>query len=194
MEASSEQIARLESEILQLELELNKKKVELASLKNINKDANHVAVSNNSHSDEKIKLFRSLFRGREDVFALRFESKKTGKSGYQPACRNEWVQGVCGKPKIKCRDCLKKDYYPVTDDEIKYHLTGEKSSKPFVMGICPLMPDEICWFLALDFDKEQWKLDVSAFLDTCKSENIPAYLERSRSGNTFHTIKVITLS
>ncbi len=87
MEASSDQIARLESEILQLELEL-------ASLKNINKNANHVTVSNNSHSDEKIKLFRSLFRGREDVFALRFESKRTGKSGYQPACRNEWVRNL----------------------------------------------------------------------------------------------------
>ncbi len=71
---------------------------------------------------------------------------------------------------------------------------GEKSSKPYVMGIYPLMPDETCWFLALDFDKEQWKLDVSAFLDTCKSENIPAYLESSRSGNMFHTIKAITLS
>ncbi len=94
MEASSDQIARLESEILQLELELNKKKMELASLKNINKNANHVTVSNNSHSDEKIKLFRSLFRGREDVFALRFESKRTGKSGYQPACRNEWVRNL----------------------------------------------------------------------------------------------------
>ncbi len=185
MESSYEQITRLESEILQLELELNKKKMELASLKSIN-DANHAAVSNNSHSDEKIKLFRSLFRGREDVFALRFESKKTGKSGYQPACRNEWVAGVCGKPKLKCRDCSNKDYFPITDDEVKYHLMGEKSSKPFVMGIYPLMPDETCWFLALDFDKEQWKLDVNAFLETCKSENIPAYLERSRSGNGGH--------
>ncbi len=185
MGASSEKIAGLESEILQLELELNKKKMELASLKSIN-NANQAAVSNNSHSDEKIKLFRSLFRGREDVFALRFESKKTGKSGYQPACRNEWVTGVCGKPKMKCRDCSNKDYFPITDNEVKYHLMGEKASKPFVMGIYPLLPDETCWFLSLDFDKDQWKLDVTAFLETCKSENIPAYLERSRSGNGGH--------
>ena len=100
MEASSEQITRLKSEISQLELELNKKKIELTSLQNIDVDINLSTISNNSYPDEKIKLFQSLFRGREDVFALRFESKKTGKSGYQPACRNEWVQGVCGKPKI----------------------------------------------------------------------------------------------
>ncbi len=186
MESFSEQIARLEYEILHLESELNRKKNELESLKNISNDTNHANVTMNSPSDEKIKLFRSLFRGREDVFALRFESKKSGKSGYQPACRNEWKQGFCGKPKIKCRDCANKDYFSVTDDEIKYHLLGEKLLKPFVMGIYPLMTDETCWFLALDFDKEHWKLDVSAFLDICKSENVPAYLERSRSGNGGH--------
>ena len=83
METPSEQKIRLESEISQLELELNKKKIELASLKNIDEGTNHPAVSNNSYPDEKIKLFRSLFRGRNDVFALRFESKKTGiGSGY----------------------------------------------------------------------------------------------------------------
>ena len=101
MESFSEQIARLEYEILHLESELNRKKNELESLKNISNDTNHANVTMNSPSDEKIKLFRSLFRGREDVFALRFESKKSGKSGYQPACRNEWKQGFCGKPKIK---------------------------------------------------------------------------------------------
>ncbi|MBI9108448.1 MAG: DEAD/DEAH box helicase [Spirochaetales bacterium] len=188
MEIPSEKINKLESEISQLEAELSRKKAELAALQktSVHTAKNELAVSKNSSPNEKIKLFRSLFRGREDVFALRFESKKTGKSGYQPACRNEWVSGVCGKPQTKCKDCSNKDYFNITDDEIKFHLTGEKASKPFIMGIYPLLTDETCWFLALDFDKEQWKFDTGAFLDTCAAENLPAYLERSRSGNGGH--------
>ena len=65
-------------------------------------------VNKYSPSDDKIVLFRSLFKGREDVYARRFESKKTGKSGYQPACRNEWVRGICEKPKINCGNCSQR--------------------------------------------------------------------------------------
>ena len=81
-------------------------------------------LTSRSNQDDKIALFRSLFRGREDVFPKRFESTKTGKSGYQPCCRNEWIQGVCRKPKIKCADCENRDFIPVTDDIIKNHLMG----------------------------------------------------------------------
>jgi hypothetical protein len=63
-------------------------------------------VTNQSSQEEKIVLFRSLFRGREDIYPRRFESLKTGKQGYQPACRNEWVRGICEKPKIRCEDCM----------------------------------------------------------------------------------------
>ena len=62
-------------------------------------------ITNNSPPAAKIALFRSLFRGREDVYPRRFESRKTGKSGYAPACANEWVRGVCEKPQIKGRSC-----------------------------------------------------------------------------------------
>lgn len=61
-------------------------------------------VTQTSSSQSKIDLFRSLFRGREDVYPRRFESRKTGKSGYAPACANEWVRGVCEKPRIKCAE------------------------------------------------------------------------------------------
>jgi hypothetical protein len=77
------------------------------------------SVTIHSSEDEKISLFRSFFRGREDVFARRFESERTGKSGYQPCCRNEWVKGICRKPKIKCNDCDNRDFFPITDDIIK---------------------------------------------------------------------------
>ena len=81
-------------------------------------------LDHRSSSDEKIALFRSLFRGREDVYPRRFESRKTGKSGYAPACANEWVRGICEKPRIKCAECPNRRFLPVTDDVIRWHLSG----------------------------------------------------------------------
>lgn len=112
----------------------------------------------NSSEAEKISLFRSLFRGREDVFARRFESAKTGKSGYQPACAVEWVRGVCDKPRVKCEACPMRQLMPVTDAVIRQHLTGrDDAGKQFVAGIYPLLTTEQCRFLAED---------VSTCLDT----------------------------
>lgn len=135
----------------------------------------------------KIELFRSLFRGRTEVYPRRFESKKTGKSGYQPACDNEWVRGVCEKPRIKCSECLHQHWLPVTDDRIRWHLSGiDDHGQPFVMGVYPMLLDERCWFLAADFDGEDWAVDARAFLETCHRLDVPAALERSRSGNGGH--------
>ena len=148
------------------------------------------SVTNHSSETEKISLFRSLFRGREDVFARRFESVKTGKSGYQPCCRNEWIKGICRKPELKCNDCDNRDFLPITDEIIQCHLSGvdshKKSTRDFAIGIYPLLKDETCWFLAIDFDKESWMDDVTAFMGTCESYNVPAALERSRSGRGAH--------
>ena len=130
---------------------------------------------------EKIRLYRSLFRGREDIFPTRFVSAKTGKSGYAPACRNKFVRGVCELPKIKCGDCPNQAFIPFDDAAVIGHLTGRH-----VMGIYPLLADETCWFLAVDFDKSTWIDDVSAFVDTCRQVGIPAAVERSRSGNGAH--------
>ena len=145
------------------------------------------AVDGRSSPAMKIALFRSLFRGREDVYARRFESRKSGKSGYQPDCANEWVRGVCEKPKIKCTDCPHQRFRPVTDSIITWHLQGhDDAGAPFVMGVYPMLLDETCFFLAVDFDKSSWHADASAFLDTCRLLGIPAALERSRSGNGAH--------
>jgi superfamily II DNA or RNA helicase len=147
-------------------------------------------VSNQSQAQEKVSLFRSLFRGREDIYARRFESKQTGKSGYQPTCRNEWVNGVCGKPKVPCGSCNCRDLLPITDEVIKNHLQGidpnEYTKRDFIIGVYPLLPDETCWFLAVDFDKATWVEDTATFLKTCCSLDVPAVLERSRSGNGGH--------
>lgn len=140
---------------------------------------------------DKITLFRSLFRGRDDVFPRRWENPKTGKTGYAPACRNEWVRGICEKPRIKCTDCWNQAFVPMTDDVVRKHLQGRDLAKPgraevFVAGVYALMPDETCWFLAADFDKQSWQHDALAFLSTCRGKGVPAVLERSRSGNGGH--------
>lgn len=144
-------------------------------------------VDNRSPSDLKIALFRSLFRGREDVYARRFESRKSGRSGYLPDCANEWVKGVCDKPRIKCTDCPHRRFRPITDETVARHLKGlDGHGIDFVMGVYPMLQDETCFFLAADFDKDTWRDDAAAFRETCDRMNAPAALERSRSGNGAH--------
>ncbi len=144
-------------------------------------------VHSRSPSSEKIALFRSLFRGREDVYPRRFESRKTGRAGYAPACGNEWVRGICEKPRIKCADCAHRAFLPVTDEVVRWHLSGkDKAGQDFVAGVYPMLPDETCHFIAMDFDKDSWRDDVLAVMDTCRDQEIPAALERSRSGHGGH--------
>ena len=144
-------------------------------------------VDQRSTADAKIKLFRSLFRGRDDVYPRRFESRKTGKSGYAPACGNEWIRGICEKPRIKCADCQHQRFLPITDEVIRWHLSGfDPAGQPFVAGIYPMLQDETCFFLAVDFDKEGWREDAGAYLETCRAMGITAVLERSRSGHGGH--------
>ena len=131
-------------------------------------------------TEKKIKLFKSLFKGRTDVFPKRWESRN-GKSGYSPACDNEWKPSLCGKPKIKCSQCNNRVLTPLNDQVLYDHLSGKQT-----IGVYPLLMDDSCGFLAVDFDKSSWQDDVLAFLQTCDELNIPAYLERSRSGNGGH--------
>ena len=144
-------------------------------------------IDQRSSSDAKIALFRSLFRGRTDVYPRRFERRTTGRSGYAPACANEWVRGVCEKPRIKCADCPCRQFRPVTDTVIRWHLSGvDDNGDPFVAGVYPLLLDETCTFVAADFDKDGWEHDALAFVHACSGLNLPAALERSRSGRGAH--------
>lgn len=149
-----------------------------------------ISITNESAEEQKVTLFRSLFRGREDVFPKRFESKRTGKSGYQPVCRNEWIRPFCQKPKIKCGECENRDFTPITNEVVRNHLIGvdpsDRYQREYVMGVYPMLTDETCWFLAVDFDKEMWKKDISAYLETCRSFKVPASVEISRSGKGGH--------
>ncbi|MBI4454718.1 MAG: hypothetical protein HY644_02330 [Acidobacteria bacterium] len=130
---------------------------------------------------EKVPLFRSLFRGRRDVYPKLWVNTKLGKTGYSPACANEWVRGVCEKPRVKCGECPNQAFLSVSDHVISDHLRGRH-----VVGVYPLLEDETCWFLAVDLDGDCWKDDVAAIVETCHKMSIPAAVERSRSGNGAH--------
>lgn len=128
-------------------------------------------------TQDKIDLFRRLFRGRSDVYPVRWESQTTGKSGYAPACANEWRAGICEKPRIKCGTCSHRSLLPLTDAVIFDHLAGQCT-----VGVYPLLEDDTCHFLAVDFDEAEWRDDVRAFARSCDELGVPVALEISRSG------------
>lgn len=130
---------------------------------------------------EKVALFRALFRGRNDIHPRLWTNPKTGRSGYAPACFNEWVRGVCDKPRVRCGECPNQRFIPVADQVILDHLQGKH-----VVGVYPLLMDERCWFLAADFDGDAWRADVGAFARTCRDVGLPVSIERSRSGDGAH--------
>lgn len=132
-------------------------------------------------NEEKVKLFMDIFKGRNDIYAKRWISNKTGKSGYSPVCKNEFNTYKCDKPRIKCNECPYRELMPLTDDIILKHLKGE-----ITVGIYPLLPGDLCNFLAIDFDKKTYEKDVIAFWNTCDELDIPIYVEKSRSGNGAH--------
>ena len=140
--------------------------------------------------DERIRLFQSLFKGREDVFARRWFSKTTGKSGYQPVCINEWKQGLCDKKRYRCAICPNRNFAPLTSQDMYRHLEGKDEYCCDVVGLYAIMQDNNCAFLCADFDdkncKYGYKEDVLAYVGVCREWLIPYAIERSRSGNGAH--------
>ena len=153
--------------------------------------SNHVSEGNtllsniNSMSDpkDKIELYMSLFKGRDDVYAKRWENKNKGTDGYIPCCLNEWKSELCRKPKVKCTSCSNKAYARLDEKTIDDHLRGRGN---LVAGIYPLCLDETCYFLAIDFDDGEWQKDISQFREVCSEFDLTVAIERSRSGNGAH--------
>ena len=137
--------------------------------------------------EERVELFRSLFKGREDVFARRWQGKE--KAGYQPACLNE-KSPVCWERKHKCIDCPNRQLIPLTYNDFYKHLEGKDVNGEDVIGLYVLNEDNTCNLLCADFDDKNcehgYQDDVQAFVDVCKSWNVPCSVERSRSGNGAH--------
>lgn len=160
------EVSRLRARLTELALERTALESRLAALarpSRVSEGAPAPAagtITDASTPEEKLTLFRSLFAGRPDVSPVRWENSKSGRSGYAPACANEWVRGVCDKPTIKCGACGNQAFIPVSLDTLARHLRGREGAKaqgaPFVVGVYPLLSDDTCWFLAADFDDEQW--------------------------------------
>ena len=148
----------LQREVKALEVMLTSEHVPTAKQRSFE----NAPVTNTSSSREKVDLFRRMFAGRPDVFPVRWDNKKTGRSGYSPACANEWVKGICEKPKVKCGACPHQKFIPPDEKVIEKHLRGGNGD--FVAGVYPLLPGDTCWFLAADFDKASWAEDANALL------------------------------
>ena len=182
--ADETRLAAMEEERQQLRNRLDTLRSELAALEARGAARRLPLVPDPSTpetSRTKVALFRQLFRGREDLYPKLWTNTTTRRKGYAPACANEWVRGVCEKPRVKCGECPNHAFLPVTDQVILDHLQGRH-----VVGVYPLLTDETCWLLAADFDKSSWAEDVVAFAETCRTVGVPAAVERSRSGQGAH--------
>lgn len=139
-----------------------------------------------SPAREKIAFFLSLFRGREGLYAKRYYSAGSGKSGYTPACRNEWSAGLCDKKRYRCPDCPNRAFLPLSEREVRGHLVGRDPWCRDVVAIYPMLEDNTTWLLAADFDEENWQADVNAFCQCCEELGLVPAVERSRSGSGAH--------
>lgn len=126
---------------------------------------------------EKVALFLDLFGTRRSVYPKRWENAKTGKSGYAPACDNEWRAGLCRKPQIKCTECPYQKFPSLDARAIEAHLRGVHT-----LGVYAIAENNACRFLAADFDSDGWKDNISAYREAGSSAGVTIALERSRSG------------
>ena len=180
-------LAELDDERARVLRQISELKAERASLQGSEdqpRQAQQIALPIGSApptSAQKVTLFMELFRGRTDVYPTRWVNTKKGTSGYSPACSNEWARGLCDKRSVKCGECPNQAFIPVTEKTVHDHFQGRH-----VIGVYPMLEDDTCWFLAVDFDKGQWQDDVTALVETCTSKGVPCAVERSRSGNGAH--------
>lgn len=160
--------------------ELENEKQQLLALREALRSAHNERPVQTFTSEQKVALFRQRFRGREDIFANRWQNQQ-GRSGYSVACDNEWVSGLCNKPRIKCQDCTHRKFSELNEHIVYRHLAGHQ-----VVGLYPLLKDNSCYLLAADFDKGCWQEEVKAMSKACQEFDIPHAIEISRSGNGAH--------
>ncbi len=185
-------LVALERERAQIQQQLSQRRLNpaLVGARQGNLEIAASPVSHDSPIREKVALFRRYFAGRVDVYPIRWESPTSDRAGYAPACAHEWQPLICAKPRIKCGQCPHQAFLPVNDDLIERHLRGAPRAgireREFVAGVYPLLPDDTCQFLALDFDNEGWREDAQALRTVCRDASVPVAFERSRSGNGAH--------
>lgn len=160
--------------------EIEQEKADLLARKSELQQARNIPVSAQLTPNQKVELFRSFFRGRSDVYAIRWQGTN-GRSGYAVACENEWAPGICQKPRVKCGDCQHRQFKPLDFNAVYDHLAGKH-----VAGLYPLLPDNRCYLLAVDFDKDDWRAEVQALARACRNRGIPYLVEISQSGSGAH--------
>ncbi len=176
-----EENKKLKSEIYKLKKEIEELKSQISNSSDNKKQINNDSINIYSTLEEKLKLYRSLFYGRRDVFALRWDNESKNTHGYKPFCINEWKHGLCNKPEIKCNDCDFRKFKSLENNDILEHLSGQKT-----IGLYPLLQNDKCKFLAIDFDGNSWQKDSLLVVDTFNNFNISTSMERSRSGDGCH--------
>lgn len=180
-------ISQLENQIRQLQEELERLLAEVhledsrdisgLALQSPEETVNFPWLDQTSSSEDKIRLYLSMFKGRQDICAKRWRNKP----GYSPYCHNDFRPGVCQKPRIRCSDCQVSDFVPLGTEQIREHLTGQQ-----VLGLYPMTKADTCYLLAMDLDEANWQEDAQVIRAICLEHGIPVSLERSRSGNGAH--------
>lgn len=179
------------SEILNLikakELEIKKLQLEVEELKKKLNEITPNSSEDTSNREDSVKIFMNYFKGRNDVYPyLSIDKTNPNIKYYIPACANEWKNGVCNKTMgKKCKTCQYRENKPISKDTIYKHMYGNQP-----IGSYPLLENDTCFFLSLDFDdkdsKKDIKSDVLAFASICDKYEVPIAIERSRSGNGIH--------
>ena len=180
MSSINEQLKAIDKELVDLE---NRKQVLIERKARLEKtrQSQNPSNTNKISAEERISIFTELFKGRSDVFALKWENPKSGRSGYSPACHNEWKQGICNKPYTKYTVCKKQNFKKLNQQEIYKHLTGTQ-----VIGSYALGHSGACKFLAIDFDKSDWQLAVKSTAQAAVTLDVPHAVEISQSGSGAH--------
>lgn len=171
---------RLKATIGELKLKITEKstvKCMVKETENLTYDEDTTGITKKSSTQEKLDLFLSIFKGRADVCAKRWRNKP----GYSPYCFNDFKPGICNKPRIKCTECKQSNFAPLDRKQLEKHLLGNE-----VIGLYPLMINDMCCLLAIDFDKSTWQEDITVIRSVCTKHSIPMYVERSRSGDGAH--------
>ena len=187
---NNERLKQLESRLLQLDLERSQVVEELLILQATELAQPMTLVGRQASSktpetsEDKISLFLSLFRCRKSVYPKLWENQKQDRKGYSPVCNNEWARDLCGKPpqgKIKCSECPNQAFPELDELAVKNHLQGQHT-----IGTYAITKDDLCTFLAADFDGDGWQVDVMAYKKAALSFGVHAHVERSRSGKGGH--------
>ena len=142
-------------------------------------------VTRTSPDSQKIALYRSLFRGREDAYASGY-LRRDGRMGYGPACSNAWKPGLCDRRHVGCDKCENRSLHAMSDDALKCHFKGLDPRNRDVLGLYPMTKASTCWLLVADFDDEGWQEAACAYRDACHRRGLDCAVERSRSGNGAH--------